>query len=178
MFIYYTILVILLIVYVTLKNMRSSSNSSSSGIPNINFSNYYYKKKYIFSKNELNFYYQLNNIITKYNLMVFSKIRLADLIEIKRTREKTKYFNKIKSKHIDYVILKHNGEILLCIELDDITHFRDNRKNRDIFINKLFYDLALPLYRYNINNYYGFEKLENFIKNSVNVENETKEIVE
>lgn len=100
-----------------------------------------YRRKYLLTKNELEFYKYLKIIADELNLCVLSKIRLADLIEVyshKNNSEYFKYFGKIKAKHIDFALAKkENLEIILLIELDDFSHNRQDRKSRDKFIDKI-----------------------------------------
>lgn len=97
-----------------------------------------YKKKYLLTKNEYNFYRTLKPIADKLNLTVLSKIRLADLIEVDSTDEekRKKYFEYIKSKHIDFALaVPYSLKIVLLIELDDLSHAEKNRQYRDYFVN-------------------------------------------
>lgn len=92
---------------------------------------YYRKKRYITTQNELNMYRKLLNICKKYNLILLTQVALYEIIEVnlpKDNKDYIKYFNKIKSKTIDFVIVDEDTtRIRLCIELDDYTH---NYKNR------------------------------------------------
>lgn len=96
-----------------------------------------YQKKYLLTKNEYNFYWRLKPIADKYGLQILTKIRLADLVETKRNlsyMNNNIYFNKIKSKHIDFA-LADNMKVVVLIELDDSSHNQDDRIERDIFVN-------------------------------------------
>lgn len=126
----------------------------------INYSNYYEKKEYIFTRTELQFYYQLKTQLEDTNLSIFAKTRLVDLFTIKENKNKLGYFNKIKAKHIDFIICKNNGKILACIELDDKSHETQKRIKRDILVDKLFNDLKLPLYRFKVTYQYDFTILK------------------
>ena len=55
----------------------------------------------------------------------------------------------------------------MCIELDDYTHKRKNRIERDTFINELFKQLEIDLLRYPTYNIYYKEILKNRIKESI-----------
>ncbi len=55
----------------------------------------------------------------------------------------------------------------LCIELDDNTHRKKNRIERDIFINKLFKDLEIDLLRYPVYNTYYKETLKRRILENI-----------
>ena len=78
-----------------------------------------------------------------------------------------KDFNKIKSKTIDFVITDINCKIKVCIELDDATHVRENRQERDIFIDTLFQQLDIKLIRVPVQSYYNLQDIENKIKESL-----------
>ena len=87
-----------------------------------------YQRKKILTKNEYYFYTKLKEVTNKYNLQILTKIRLADLIEVKT------YFNKIKAKHIDFAIVD-DMKVLLIIELDDQSHNNIERIERDKFVD-------------------------------------------
>lgn len=98
-----------------------------------------YKKKYLFTKAEYNFYWQLKEIADKYNAVIFSKTRLADIIDItipKSNKEYYSHLNRIKSKHVDYIICDEKLNLKTVIELDDYTHNRPDRQERDTFLNR------------------------------------------
>lgn len=98
---------------------------------------YPFHSKYLLTQNEYNFYSRLKNITEPLNLQILAKIRLADLIEIDNNiqgREWWALFGKIKSKHIDFAIAD-DMRIVMLIELDDYSHQRRDRQERDIFVN-------------------------------------------
>ncbi len=105
---------------------------------NIILNDDYIFKQYLFTKTELSFYYNLKKMTDELNLEIFTKTRVIDLIEIKKNKNWTKNFNKLKAKHIDFIICKKNGEILTYIELDDYSHNRKKVIKRDELINNLF----------------------------------------
>lgn len=127
---------------------------------------YYRKKRYITTQNELNMYIKLLNICKKYNLILLTQVALYEIIEVnlpKDNKDYIKYFNKIKSKTIDFVIVDEDTtRIRLCIELDDYTHNYKNRIIRDEFINNLFKDLDISILR--ITSKQDIEELEKYIK--------------
>lgn len=101
---------------------------------------YPFKKVYLLTKNEWNFFKRLKLIIDKYNLSIISKVRLADLIEVDKNKSADYQadFERIKSKHIDFAIVKSdNMEVKFLIELDDGSHNSSDRFSRDIFIKKV-----------------------------------------
>lgn len=132
-------------------------------IENEDLSSLYEKKTYLLTQNELKFYKLLKSITDKNNLNLFSQVALYEIIKSKNI----KYFNKIKSKTIDFVITDVNCKIKLCIELDDPTHIKENRQKRDKFVDNLFKELNIKLIRIPFQSYYKLNELENKIKESL-----------
>jgi len=109
-----------------------------------------YKKKYLLTKNEWAFYKKLKPIADRYGYNIIAKIRLADLVEVdtSQTKEFGKYFPKISSKHIDFGLVNpENMEVLYLIELDDSSHQRAERTERDKFVNALCEKVGYTLIR-------------------------------
>lgn len=131
-------------------------------IDKINYFNYK-KKERLLTQNELKFYKILKQITNKYNLELFTQVALYEIVQAK----KIKYFNKIKSKTIDFVITDQNLKTLICIELDDKTHYWNKRIERDLFINELFFELGIKLLRIDVKPFYNIEKIERKIKESL-----------
>ena len=94
---------------------------------NTSFTFYGSTNKYILTKNELSFFYKLKTITDKYDLYIFPKVRLADIINTYNYSD----FNKIKSKHIDFTICNKYCSPILFIELDDNSHYRIKRMEND-----------------------------------------------
>ena len=144
------------------KKKLNNQNSNTSPTPvfsNYNFKDYYEPKRYIITKNELNFYKSLMEVASELNLVVFSQVSLYNIIHTKKGLDKytkEKFFRKISQKSIDFVLADpENCRIKLCIELDDNTHQLPDRVERDNFINELFRQLEIDLLRYPVyDNYY------------------------
>lgn len=128
----------------------------------VNYNKYYRPKNYILTLNELNFYKILIEIAKELNLILLCQVSLYSIIESKHRNDK--YFNKIRSKSIDFVLVRdYDCKIELCIELDDRTHNYADRKKRDKFINELFSDLHINLLRIKSENYYDKQALKDII---------------
>lgn len=130
---------------------------------NIDYTTIYQKKEYILTQNELKFYKLLKYITDKNNLLIFTQVSLYEIVRNKEYKD----FNKIKSKSIDFVITDINTKVKICIELDDQTHIREDRQQRDIFINELFKQLDIKLLRVPVQNYYNMQDIEQKIKNEL-----------
>ena len=125
-----------------------------------------YRKKYLLTKNEYSFYQKIKPIIQEKNLKVLCKIRLADLIEPEPNKNQKEWyaaFNRIKSKHIDFAIATDDMKVIALIELQDGTHQKSDRKERDEFLNDAVTGagyVLLPVY----NNADGIKQIEAFLE--------------
>lgn len=104
----------------------------------------YNKKRYFFSVPELKFFEFLKEIIGS-NYYIFPKVRICDIIEPKN---KGKYvdFNRIKSKHVDFLICtKDPITSKIIVELDDKSHDTLARQERDNFVDEIFANSEIPI---------------------------------
>lgn len=156
----------LLAIYLFRRIKNKKQNINSNNYQNINYKNIYRTKRYVITLTELSFYNILLEIAKELDLILFSQVSLYNIIETKYNNQSA--FNKIKSKTIDFVLVdKSNCRIKLCIELDDYTHNRYDRIERDKFINKLFEDLEIDLIRFKASNYYNKDALKKRIEESI-----------
>lgn len=112
---------------------------------------YPYIKPYLLTKKEWAFYKALKPITDKYHLHILAKVRLADLVEVKKGLSSSQYFkafSKIKAKHVDFVLARPANLAVLCaIEVDDGSHDDIDRQKRDFFLDKVCETVKLPLIR-------------------------------
>lgn len=137
----------------------------------IDYKTYYKPKEYITTKKESIFYNVLLEITNELNYTLFAQVPLYAIVAMQDNLDastKTRYFNKISSKSIDFVIVDDKCKILLCIELDDNSHHYKTRIERDKFINKLFEDLNVGLLRYPTYNVYYKDTLKKRILEIIN----------
>jgi very-short-patch-repair endonuclease len=76
-------------------------------------------------------------------------VRLADVIQVRGgTSDQASWQGKINSKHLDFVLCDH-GSLAprLAIELDDASHDRPERQERDRFLDSGLAAAGLPLLR-------------------------------
>ena len=109
-----------------------------------------YNAKTILTDREYEFYKKLKPLADEYGLSVYSKVRLADLIEPKPKAENPYWmecFNKIKAKHIDFALADEDTAIVALIELDDTSHSRPDRVERDDFVNAVLENTGYTLLR-------------------------------
>jgi hypothetical protein len=119
----------------------------------------------VFTNTELKFFNELNLLVNNTDYYLFTKIRLVDLVRLKKA-EYGKYmsiFNKLSKKHIDFIIVDKYWKIKVLIELDDKSHNNKKVKQNDDFKNELALYLNILLIRYNAWNNYNFENLKNIL---------------
>ena len=80
---------------------------------------------------------------------IFAKVRLADLLWLpKGTESWQSHFNRMQSKHVDFVICDRASiRPLLCVELDDASHGQASRQTRDAFVEAALLAAGLPFIR-------------------------------
>ena len=115
-----------------------------------------YKRKYLLTKHEWDFYKHLKPIADKLGLAILAKIRMADLVETVADSNSEYYrgFGKVKAKHVDFALARpENLYIELLIELDDNSHTEGNE--RDAFVESIYAAVGYKLLR--IRNEIGLE---------------------
>lgn len=126
-----------------------------------------YKKSFLFSKAEYNFYWKLKEYADKNSMTIFSKMRILDIIEVtsKDKSEQQTYKNKISKKHVDFLLCDKQLHTKLIIELDDYTHEREDRKERDFFVDKAFESAGINIIHIKGN----YDNLESIINEKLNI---------
>lgn len=157
--IFFIVIVVLVVLALKIKQMKKARLGM---IP-------YERVENFLSPAEFNFMKHLDQI-EKDRFHVFSKVRLADIVSVKSKKDTPSAFNRIQSKHVDFLICDKlkNYEILAAIELDDSSHNRQNRKDRDQFLNTLFESINTPLIRFKVQSAYNTGKIEEHLKSLMN----------
>jgi very-short-patch-repair endonuclease len=78
-------------------------------------------------------------------------VRIADLIAVTSSNRsaRAKVFWSIAAKHVDFVLADHETlRPRIAIELDDSSHRRADRQERDALVNEIFRRAELPLLRF------------------------------
>lgn len=116
------------------------------------------------SQAELSFYKVVSNLLTG-PYVVQSKVRLADIFFVSRPQENMSYLSKIDRKHVDFLVCDAvSMKPLLGIELDDSSHRRSSRQQRDEFVNEVFQAAGFPLVRIPVGHVYNVGELTAQIK--------------
>lgn len=98
---------------------------------------------------ELKFYNSLKPITDELGYSIMCKVRLADLAYTPSgIQHYMKWFNAVRSKHIDFVVCSSDTSPIFAIEIDDKTHDKESRQQRDEFVNRIFENKSVKLLRY------------------------------
>ena len=96
----------------------------------------YRQRDNFLSSAELAFYRVLEQAVGK-TYSINNKVRLWDLLYVPRRDDSRTYENKISSKHIDFLLCDPiTMQPVLAIELDDASHNRKDRQDRDAFLDQ------------------------------------------
>jgi hypothetical protein len=96
---------------------------------------------------EFSFYRVLVSVIGD-SFVVCPKVNLADIFFVARPNENQSSRNKIDRKHVDFLLCEPTSmKPILGVELDDASHARRDRQDRDQFVDQVFEAAGLPLLR-------------------------------
>lgn len=150
----YTLILVsvIFVVIIIIKSLSSNNEDTNNNTPTDNptneskktitskddYNNAYYGVNSLLSKAEFSFYKILYNICLELDVTLFTKVRVADIIKVGKIENRQTYFNKIKSKHVDFVLCNTQTlKPIVCIELDDKSHNNNDRNNRDKFMDEI-----------------------------------------
>ncbi len=99
---------------------------------------------------ELSFYHVLQLAVHE-QATIQAKVGLAEIFFVARPHENQASRARIVQKHIDFLLCDPKTmRPLVGIELDDASHEREDRQERDTFVNEVFEATGLPLVRYKV----------------------------
>lgn len=101
---------------------------------------------------------------------LFAKVRLADIVKPAQRDNRSRRqaaLNRITSKHVDFVLCNKKGfHIVGIIELDDKSHRRADREDRDDFLDAALQQAGIPILRIPARSSYSTNELRNQIDHS------------
>jgi|JI10StandDraft_1071094.scaffolds.fasta_scaffold940295_2 hypothetical protein len=107
-----------------------------------------YVAKPLLTLSEAKFHKYLE-MVSQGRCRILIKPRLADVFQ--HEKGDLAGFNKISQKHVDFIICRNDDWTpMLAIELDDDSHQKRDRQNRDMFVNALFASTGIPLLRIDV----------------------------
>ena len=121
----------------------------------------YVARSYAMTKRERLFYEAPRDAV-RGAFIIGIKMRLADIVEVAdigagdATRPE---FHRIAMKHVDFVLIDpRHSRFVLVVELDDETHQRQNRKERDDFLDRVLLSVNVPVLHQGVNDH-GCDRL-------------------
>ena len=96
-----------------------------------------YQAKYILTRNEWHEYKKLREYAEARNLRICPKVRLLDLVEPRKGEGFMSLLGKVQSKHVDFVVVDLDMHVKAIVELDDNSHNRPERLERDNFVDEV-----------------------------------------
>lgn len=98
------------------------------------------------------------------------KPRLADILQPEaKGKAYQAAFNRICSKHVDFLLYDPTTlQIKAAIELDEKSHQRPKRKQRDDFVNHAFQTANIPLHRFKVQKQYDPQQIAGKLKPTEN----------
>lgn len=107
----------------------------------------FHAQETLLTQAELRFFKTLDQVIPSHH-MIAPKVRLGDVIGCSDADWRRGHGPRISAKHLDFVIIERStSRILLAIELDDRSHDRPDRRDRDDFVNRALDAAGVPLLR-------------------------------
>ena len=121
------------------RTQQKASTPNDTWKTNENYdSNHIYQNKSVFTEREKFAFARLRSITEKHGYSVLAKVRLFDLIEPSFLTDNKKVAQyKIQAKHVDFVLCDDQLKAKYVIELDDSTHDRPDRIERDRFVDSV-----------------------------------------
>jgi hypothetical protein len=126
---------------------------------------------------ELNFYRVLRSITSDWAI-ICPKVSLGDLFYAQTGDygTNTAYRNKIDRKHVDFLLCDSQSMYpLLGIELDDASHQRAYRQERDHFVEQVFEVAGLPLLRIEVQTSYNVRALADALRDRAGVDEQEQD---
>jgi hypothetical protein len=120
----------------------------------------------------LDFYQVLQTAVSDWAIVLI-KVNLGDLFYASTGDygQNMAYRNRIARKHVDFLLCDpETVRPLLAIELDDSSHNRSDRKERDRFVDGVFAAVRLPLVHVPVSHRYPTRKLRTFLQQKAGVE--------
>jgi len=158
------VLIVLALLFVGLKNRLPAPSSAST--PELK----YESCGELFTPAERSFYGVLRQALDD-SFIVFGKVRLGDVVQpvkgLGRSQSQTAR-NKINRKHLDFVICRADDLSLVAgVELDDNSHQRKDRGERDVFVEEAMKSAGIPLVRFAAKKGYELAEVKTRLTESV-----------
>jgi len=156
------VLVVIAIIIAVLKNLIPKGKGQT--LP-------YEKQPSLFTPAERSFLGVLEQAVGN-EFRILGKVRLGDIVKVKAgldNKARQSAFNKIQSKHVDFVACDPNDlSIQFVIELDDKSHEREDRQDRDAFVDKVMEAAGIPIIHFPAKRAYAIQDIRDTLTTKLN----------
>lgn len=112
---------------------------------------------------ELSFYHVLRQAAGD-RFVICPKVSLKEIFFVSGKEDKQSFRNRIDRKHVDFVLCDpHNMRPVIGLELDDSSHQRAERKERDQFVEQVCRAAGLPLVRVPVRSAYVVDEVSKLL---------------
>ena len=119
-----------------------------------------YSSRGILLTNAETSFFHVLRAMTKAYLVIFPHVVLRDLVTVIDQSDYYTHYNKIDRKQVDFVLCDPNSlKPVFVIELDDKSHRRPDRIERDIFVEAVLASAKIPLVRIPVSQSYDPKEL-------------------
>ncbi|MFA9403573.1 MAG: DUF2726 domain-containing protein [Anaerolineales bacterium] len=128
------------------------------------------------SQAEHSFYQVLRSMMGEH-FTICPKVNLRDIFYVAKRKDSFGAYNRINRKHIDFIICEPKTmRPKFAIELDDSSHKRSDRSERDQFVNKVFAQAGLPLVRVQARDSYSQSELGELFRSALSQSSPTQDV--
>lgn len=121
------------------------------------------RREPLFSPAERSFLGVLEQALNS-NYRICGKVRLGDLVKPAKGLPKSKRvsgLNKVNQKHVDFVVCTATDLVVVgVIELDDKSHGREDRAERDVFVDHALGCAGIPMARFSAKRGYQIQEVK------------------
>ena len=138
----------IILVVLALLVLQSTKGSRNKGAPSEKSEDLpYVLKRYLMSKAERSFFGVLEQVTDNSKYYIFPQVSLGNLVTVEKgTGSYQAFHNKVDRKSVDFALFeKSTISPVLAIELDDSSHDREDRQERDAFVDRVLAKAGLPL---------------------------------
>lgn len=147
---------------------RAKTASGRPGTDSVDSEPFFESRQTLNTHAEQAFLLALQQSIDGDRYLINGKTRLADLIKVESQQWGSQWqtqFNRISRKHVDFVILERSSSrIIGVIELDDSSHQRSDRRERDRFVDQALERAGIPILHYPCLRKYPLDELGNHLQ--------------
>src|SRR5450830_123619 len=161
----------IVLVVLALLVLQSTKGSRNKGTPSEKSEDPpYVLKRYLMSPAERSFFGVLEQVADSSRYYIFPQVSLNNLVTVEKgTGSYQTYHNKVDRKSVDFVLFDKSAlSHVLAIELDDSSHDREDRQERDAFVDRVLAKAGLPLLHVRAQAAYDPKSLAENISRTIN----------